>query len=407
MNGIVLRDYFDGLAVKRLSAVEAHPERSNQHEFNGVQTLKNLFGENRRRYAARFIYLGESEEDTTVDKGFVTWYDAREFHPTRSEYRLYFPLSAVSKKISERDLLVLGKRPDDTVFIVVAKAESTAENQLLWLANITAEPASNFIVKRTGFGGDDERLGYVTRTILEELGVEVDRTKDEFLGQMLSRFPGGFPSTREFSSFARETTKDVSAQDEPDDALVIWMEQEEMLFRTYERHIVREQLQKGYGDDIDRFVADSLSVQNRRKARAGQALENHMEKILQESRIRFSRGEITENRSRPDFIFPGIMEYRDNKFPACKLAMLGVKSTCKDRWRQVLAEAKRIDEKHLLTLEPGISDNQTEEMKLNSLRLVVPRGIHITYKPGQRSWLMCIKDFFDHVITLQKGMSCQ
>jgi hypothetical protein len=28
--------------------------------------------------------------------------------------------------------------------------------------------------------------------------------------------------------------------------------------------------------------------------------------------------------------------------------MPGVKSTCKDRWRQVLAEADRIDHKHLL-----------------------------------------------------------
>jgi hypothetical protein len=30
--------------------------------------------------------------------------------------------------------------------------------------------------------------------------------------------------------------------------------------------------------------------------------------------------------------------------------MLGVKTTCSDRWRQVLAEADRIQLKHLLTL---------------------------------------------------------
>lgn len=50
-------------------------------------------------------------------------------------------------------------------------------------------------------------------------------------------------------------------------------------------------------------------------------------------------------------------------FSIIACTMLGVKSTCKDRWRQVLSEAKRIDNKHLATLEPGISENQTAEMQ--------------------------------------------
>lgn len=73
--------------------------------------------------------------------------------------------------------------------------------------------------------------------------------------------------------------------------------------------------------------------------------------------------------------------------------MLGVKTTCKDRWRQVLSEAKRIDLKHLLTLEPGISDNQTNEMKAHNLQLVLPKSLHQSYNQNQRSWLMDIKDF--------------
>jgi hypothetical protein len=31
--------------IKTLSAVEANPARSNQHEFNGVTQLKSIFGE--------------------------------------------------------------------------------------------------------------------------------------------------------------------------------------------------------------------------------------------------------------------------------------------------------------------------------------------------------------------------
>lgn len=73
--------------------------------------------------------------------------------------------------------------------------------------------------------------------------------------------------------------------------------------------------------------------------------------------------------------------------------MLGVKSTCKDRWRQVLAEADRIEHKHLLTLEASISKHQTDEMRAKNLQLVLPRGLHETYMPEQQAWLMDISSF--------------
>ena len=77
--------------------------------------------------------------------------------------------------------------------------------------------------------------------------------------------------------------------------------------------------------------------------------------------------------------------------------MLGVKSTCKDRWRQVLAEAARIDRKHLLTLEISISANQTGEMQANHLQLVIPRSLHSTYSDMQKSWLLDLAGFIDTV----------
>jgi orotidine-5'-phosphate decarboxylase len=73
--------------------------------------------------------------------------------------------------------------------------------------------------------------------------------------------------------------------------------------------------------------------------------------------------------------------------------MLGVKSTCKDRWRQVLSEAERIKAKHLLTLEPGISANQTQEMRANKLNLIVPLDIQNTYKPAQLKHILDVKTF--------------
>lgn len=73
--------------------------------------------------------------------------------------------------------------------------------------------------------------------------------------------------------------------------------------------------------------------------------------------------------------------------------MLAVKSTCKDRWRQVLAEAHKIEKKHLLTLEAAISPHQTDEMKSQKLQLVVPRGLHGTYTAEQRRWLVDVATF--------------
>lgn len=72
--------------IKTLSAVEAEPNRSNQHELNGVVQLKSILGLSRQSFDARFSIRGQ---DGYVASS-VTWYDARESHPTRSEYRLYF-----------------------------------------------------------------------------------------------------------------------------------------------------------------------------------------------------------------------------------------------------------------------------------------------------------------------------
>lgn len=73
--------------------------------------------------------------------------------------------------------------------------------------------------------------------------------------------------------------------------------------------------------------------------------------------------------------------------------MLAVKSTCKDRWRQVLAEAARVSRKHLLTLEPGISVQQTTEMVDHAVQLVIPRGIQSSFQDAQREELISLGEF--------------
>ena len=71
----VLSNLVTGAAAKRLTAVEAMPTRSNQHEFNCVQALKVLFGESPSYLRRELLYVRRDEEDLTPSEGFVTWYD--------------------------------------------------------------------------------------------------------------------------------------------------------------------------------------------------------------------------------------------------------------------------------------------------------------------------------------------
>jgi len=246
------------------------------------------------------------------------------------------------------------------------------------------------------------------RLLLEEIGL-VTREEDErgqWLELLVAKFGGSsFPPTWQFSVLARDTLKgEFDPVADPDAALMAWMDHEEFLFRIYERHIVQRRLREGFGpdgDDVDAFIGYSLSVQNRRKSRVGHAFEGHLEYLFQTNGLKFERsrgkGKVTENNSRPDFIFPDFIAYHDSGFPVERLAMLGAKTTCKDRWRQVLAEADRIECKHLVTLEPAISAAQTDEMASAQLQLVIPESVHHTYSTRQRGYILRLRDFVDYV----------
>ena len=397
-----LSQYFTGVACKSLSAVEADLCRSNQHEWDGVEGLKKLFGKvtGKHSYDASFIYLNDHDDEPVTADGFVTWYDAREKHPTRSEHRLYFPTTPVSMCAAEGDMLVIGRRPDNTVLIIIAEGGSTIASQIQWLFGFGTETLPRFSV-RSELECDQNRVEFASRLILEHIGVVVEEVEENLLDEMLRLFDGRFPSTKDFSEYARGTLRDVDPRDGADAALMAFVEREEILFRTLERHLIADRLQQGFADDVDGFIAYSLSVQNRRKSRAGSSLENHLEVIFRAHDIQYSRTPVTENKEKPDFIFPDIVHYRNPAFDAGRLTMLGAKSTCKDRWRQVLSEAERIPVKHLLTLEPGISENQTNQMRRSSLQLVVPAAIHETYRPEQKAWLLDVSGFISLLKTRQ------
>jgi len=400
----VLSDLFTGVVAKRLTLVETITPRSNQHEFQGTRPLRRLLGEDDRRgIPTQFIWI-TGEQEALTDDGFMSWSNVRKGKPRAPEYHLYYSGNAVTELMQPGDMLFLALRRDGSILVVVTPS-ATVQNQLVWLFDIEEQPEFAFTFQKIE-GEHNAELDFAARYILDELGIEPEEPEADRLDALIEPFGLEFPKTRAFSELARTSLPDVSALDDADAALVAWMEREEQLFRRLERRIVAERISTGFqaadGADVDGFLSFSLGVQNRRKARAGQALENHLEAVFKAHLIRYARGAETENRNRPDFLFPGQVEYRDPSFPAARLTMLGAKSTLKDRWRQVLSEATRIETKHLLTLEPGVSENQTDEMRAKLLQLVVPRSLHETYRPPQQVWLMDLAGFLQIVRNRQE-----
>lgn len=395
-----LADRFAGVGVKRLSAVDAEPKTSNQHEVGTTKKMRDDFlGEtHQERFPAIYIWLGGDQEGIT-EESWATHYDARLNKPRAAEWRLYYPSNPVTEAMREGDTLFLAKDKSGVLWFIVAPEGSTSEQQLFWLFGLRPEGKS--FVSREFSDGEPE-LDFAARFILDEIGIEFEEPEADKLDSIIDKFGTTFPKTAEFSDLARLTLPEVHAEDDPDAALIAWLDHEEALFRRLERRVVSSRIEAGFmdkdGTDVDGFISFSLSVQNRRKSRMGHSLENHLAAVLRAHDIRHVRGAATEHNHKPDFLFPDLATYQAAPSEGdARLTMLGAKSTCKDRWRQVLAEAEKISRKHLLTLEPGISEPQTHQMEASSLQLVVPLPVQASYTAAQQGWLWSVADFIGEV----------
>lgn len=410
-----LVEFFEGIAAKYLSAVDADPKRSHQHEIGGLPSVgfKQFLGEpskgERYNFPARMVYLTDEDDSIISFEDQVTWYDCREKQLKRSpEYRLYYKTNPVTSLLQTGDFFLIAKLKNNALLLVFTPAHSSIEHQLRSLF------ALDDLSERFAEGTIDKgNLLLPLRLLLEELGIDIFKAEagdDEWLKQLFTKFgEAQFPTTSQFSSFARESLQtEINPLTDPDATLLAWMEREEKLFRIFERYLVQQQLKIGFGEnghDVDAFISFSLSVQNRRKSRAGHAFESHLASLFSLNKLHFEQGRgklnVTEHNAKPDFLFPSFHSYHNATFPTEKLRLLGAKTTCKDRWRQVLSEGKRIQYKHLITLEPAISELQTQEMQAHKLQLVVPDSIQSTYTTDQQHWLISLSDFILELKSIQ------
>jgi hypothetical protein len=402
-----LSQVFTTFAWKQLTSVEVDPMASNGHEFNSSSKIREILGTTARKCKSgtgiptRFFYLSDEDEEATEASASMSWYDSRANHATRNEWRLYYTDNAVigrEGRARAGDCLIIAFTPDNKeATVLVAKLGSTCESQLLWLFGI------NFSEQR--FTTAQVKAGQVvdmTRArILEAAGVVIPASDDLLLGRMLKLFDNDFPSSAVFGAFVRNELTGVRAEEGADSAIIDWMEHEEFAYRVLEKFFVKERLNQGF-NNVEEFMGFSLSVHNRRKSRAGRAFENHLGEVFRAHGLTFERSVTVEDKGKPDFIFPSATQYFDNSFPVELLTLLGAKTSCKDRWRQILVESSRVKDKHLVTLEPAISTGQLEQMRRYNLQVVIPASLHATYPNHERAKLWDIATFITAVSEKQK-----
>lgn len=188
-----------------------------------------------------------------------------------------------------------------------------------------------------------------------------------------------FPAMHEFPEKTREAllkcVRDFQRK-AADDRLLSLMQTESRLFRLVERQLCNKQVNRFF-NDIDDFVKTASTIINRRRSRPSRSMENHVEYLLRDASVPFDVQRMPDGE--PTLIIPGRAEYANNKYPADKLFVVGVRNTCKGRWWQITQDMSRVPWKHLITMQEGISAKQLTQMHKSKVSLVVPQKLHSRY----------------------------
>lgn len=277
-------------------------------------------------------------------------------------------------------LLVICKMGDTDYSGIILEHDEDID-EFFSLYNLPTDK-TNHLINKNVLATPDERLDSLFRQV-------VDMSEN-------------FPDTVMMSKLARDlfngnyAISDADVNKEPDKILLRWIDTEYKLFHYFEERFYQPIYSSPF-KDCQSLIDFSNEILNRRKSRAGKSLEHHLSKIFTTARLQFDEQKVTEGNKKPDFIFPGINEYHDFLFPADDLVFLGAKTTCKDRWRQVLTEADRIDTKYLFTLQQGVSTAQLREMKQSNLILVVPAVNKSCFDPAFKEDLFSLDEFINMV----------
>jgi hypothetical protein len=392
------------IAIKRLSVVETDPQRSNQHEFHAGALRRELELPD-SRLTGRFdlLIVGGEGLEPVVDTSTFTLYDARGGNPNRSaEWRLYYATDVIAEAASAGDLLVIYLRGDD-LRAVIARAGTRAEADILRALEL-GDDAVRERFRFLDIPVPDKRE---SREVIDQLTMpEAPPTSeygvtDHALFRRASR-ENRVPRTGEMAEAAADIVRrrGVDTSD-PDAYLAAALAAETELYFAIEEdvHQARYDALAATKPNMADIMDFAMSVQQSRRSRRGQSLQNHFATLLRHRRIPFTAQCETEQGERPDFLVPGCREYHDLDYPADGLRMVACKSTTKERWRQVLNEASRIPDKYFLTVDTELTESTIAAMVAARVQLFLPTTIiEATYGTHPaRDQLASAKDLLDRL----------
>lgn len=242
-----------------------------------------------------------------------------------------------------------------------------------------------------------------TNSLIDIQRVSAETQEKLSIQEFINNLDVDFPASDVMSAAARAIEEKTYDHIEyirlnPDEKIISWTNMEYTLFRALEYARYGEIITKGF-QSVDEFVRVANVVLNRRKSRAGKSLEHHLSAIFDGNCIEYSSQAVTEGNKKPDFLFPSQEAYHDYGFSVDYIVSLAAKTTCKDRWRQVLNEADRLRDKpkYLCTLQQGISGAQMDEMQAENVILVVPKPYIATYPKDRRDRIWTLARFVQYV----------
>lgn len=242
-----------------------------------------------------------------------------------------------------------------------------------------------------------------TNRLIDARQLQEDTQEQLAIQKYIASLTVDFPLSEEMSAAARNIQNRVYDHLEfirtnPDRKIIEWTNTEYTLFRAIEHARYGDAIARGF-TSVDEFITMANMVLNRRKSRAGKSLEHHLSAIFDGNGIMYTAQAVTEGNKKPDFIFPSQASYHDMTFPTNKLISLAAKTTCKDRWRQIINEADRLRDrpKYLCTLQQGISPAQMDEMQNENVILVVPKQYIASYPVDRQDRIWTLSKFIAYV----------
>lgn len=420
-----LEAQFLGAGFKRLSAVDCIAEGvSNQHELNASSAMRAFLGESRKQYECRYVRLEDPGETGPVldEVSTITYYNSREGKPRAAEYRLTYPASSeVMAQARTGDYCWVLRPTDrpDALLVVVAQGDTAVARQLDRLLGSDLRHEAGGVDTGTlrlvdlDESGDSD-LTLDDADLLAALGVTVSLGHTRELAQVIEKFGGGekFPGSRELAQFTRSLCGTADPLEDPDTALRDWYVFTTEMFFGLEKHLIGPVIDAELANqstiDLERFFALATKYKNSRFSRAGATFEAHWAALLEAHGVRHDvmAKRALPDGSRPDFLFPSFAHYADPDVADGVLTFLAAKTSTKERWMQVVAEAPRIQTRHLATLDRDLNSSVLMSMLNKRVLPVIPKPIIDDCYPDTSSdEIMTVGEFLQMVKRRERSLA--